>query len=123
VFDRALSAAEAARLHVAARPPVEVPAAGTSVQSVDVESGVRDGYRLATARWPAAAEAAPLVSLFHSRRDRYRSDPASARLLLDAVRGGLVAVPLRDDDEAADVAAWFHVATALLNLDQTVTRE
>lgn len=123
VFDRALSAAEAARLHVAARPPVEVPAAGTSAQSVDVESGVRDGYRLATARWPAAAEAAPLVSLFRSRRDRYRSDPASARLLLDAVRGGLVAVPLRDDDEAADVAAWFHVATALLNLDQTVTRE
>jgi hypothetical protein len=123
VFARALSAEEARRLHAAAAPPAGVPAEAPDSPPVAVEAGIRRGYRLATARRPTAAETAPLVSLFYSRRDRYRSDPVSARRLLDAVRGGLVAVPLRDDDEAADVAAWFHVATALLNLDQTVTRE
>jgi hypothetical protein len=123
VFDRAISAEEARRLWKSATPPADAPPETTSPLSGDIEAGIRNGYRMATARWPTAAEAAPLQALFYGRRDHYRSNPEAAALLLDSVRGGLVAVPLRDDDEAATLAAWFHVATALLNLDETVTRE
>lgn len=123
VFDRAISAEEARRLWISATPPTEAPPETTAPLSGDIEAGIRNGYRMATARWPTAAEAAPLRALFYGRRDHYRSNPEAAALLLDSVRGGLVAVPLRDDDEAATLAAWFHVATALLNLDETVTRE
>lgn len=123
VFARAVSGEEARLLHAAAAPPQEPPPVPTANPAVDVAAGIRHGYRLATARVPTAAETAPLLALFQGRRDRYRSDPVAARRLLDAAAGGLVAAPLRDDDEAADMAAWFHVATALLNLDQTVTRE
>ena len=89
-----------------------------------VEGSVASAFRAATARPPAAAEVARLAELYRGRRERFTSDPDAARELIEAVRGdqpsGLLAT---DDAGASHLAASFLVATAILNLDETVTRE
>ena len=89
-----------------------------------VEGSVASAFRAATARPPAAAEVARLAELYRGRRERFTSDPDAARELIEAVRGdqpsGLHAT---DDAGASHLAASFLVATAILNLDETVTRE
>ncbi|MFZ4638043.1 MAG: PSD1 and planctomycete cytochrome C domain-containing protein [Pirellulales bacterium] len=89
-----------------------------------VEGPVASAFRAATARPPAAAEVARLAELYRGRRERFTSDPDAARELIEAVRGdqpsGLLAT---DDAGASHLAASFLVATAILNLDETVTRE
>jgi hypothetical protein len=89
-----------------------------------VEGTIASAFRAATARAPAAAEVSRLADLYRGRRERFTSDPDAARELIEAVRGdqasGLLAT---DDAGASHLAASFLVATAILNLDETVTRE
>jgi hypothetical protein len=89
-----------------------------------MEGPIASAFRAATARTPTAAEVARLADLYRGRRERFTSDPDAARELIEAVRGdqasGLLAT---DDAGASHLAASFLVATAILNLDETVTRE
>jgi hypothetical protein len=90
----------------------------------DIEDRFAAAFRTATARLPTPAEQERLAALYDGRRERFMSDPAAARTLIESVRGdqpsGLLAT---DDAGAVDLAASYLVATAILSLDETITRE
>jgi hypothetical protein len=72
------------------------------------------GYRLCTSHAPAAADLAVLTALHARERQRYAADQAAAEALIQGEHPGL---------EAADLAALVVVANALLNLDESITKE
>ena len=79
---------------------------------------LRLGFRLATARNPLPAELAVLRDLAERQLLHYRRDREAARKLL------AVGDSSRDARwDAAELAAWTTVASAILNLDETITRE
>jgi hypothetical protein len=94
------------------------------IESGDIEERFASAFRMATARRPTPAEKERLAALYDGRRERFMSDPAAARTLIESVRGdqpsGLLAT---DDAGAVDLAASYLVATAILSLDETITRE
>ena len=76
------------------------------------------GFLLATSRSPASEESGILQSSLNRYRDRYRTRPKDADQYLSA---GEYA---RDDSlEVPELAAYTAVASMLLNLDETITRE
>jgi mono/diheme cytochrome c family protein len=80
-----------------------------------VEQRVEYGFRLATAREPRAIEIRILADRYQAELARYREDPAAARALIAAwdKPAGV---------NAAEFAAWIHVANILLNLDEVITK-
>ncbi len=77
--------------------------------------------RTALARPWTERESTRLLDLLHRQRDAFRIDPRAAR----EYAGGTV-VPLEqltEDEAAAETAAWISVASAVLNLDEFLTRE
>jgi mono/diheme cytochrome c family protein len=78
---------------------------------------VRWAWRAMLTRPPADREAAALVGLYRESRRRYDADRAAAREL---VRVGLTPPP--PDVDAVELAAWTAVGRALLNLNETITR-
>jgi hypothetical protein len=90
---------------------------------VATEQRIIRGFRLATSRMPTNEESELLMRLFRSRFDRFKADPESAFKLIESARGGLAAgISPIDSSAAAELAAWFHVANVLLNLDETITK-
>ena len=82
------------------------------------ESRISLAFRLATARRPRTPELAILLDSFHRSLDRFHKDPPAATKLVS--EGG------RHRDETLDVcslAAYTTVASLILNLDETVTKE
>jgi hypothetical protein len=72
---------------------------------------------------PTNEESKLLLRLFRSRLDRFKADSESAYKLIESTRGGLTAgISPIDSSAAAELAAWFHVANVLLNLDETITK-
>jgi len=69
---------------------------------------VNFAFRLAVARKPTDDEAKYLASIFEQEHKRYAEQPK-------------LALPAGIKD--ATQAAWFYVATILLNLDETITKE
>ncbi len=84
------------------------------------DSPARLGYafRLCTARAPTARELDILQSLYRERLAAYRRDPIAAEELV-----GVGAHPRPADVDTAELAAWTAVGNALLNLDETITKE
>jgi mono/diheme cytochrome c family protein len=72
------------------------------------------GYRLCCAHPPSGADLAILVKLHDREQERYRLDPAAAKEL---IAGDAAA------DQASDLAGLIVVANALLNLDETISKE
>ncbi|MEX1229897.1 MAG: PSD1 and planctomycete cytochrome C domain-containing protein [Planctomycetaceae bacterium] len=90
-----------------------------------VEEGGRDtvdrltfAFRTVLSRVPGAQEREILSELYAAEFDRYRTDPAAAR---SVVSHGFA--PRISDGDPAEIAAWVAVATAILNLDEAITRE
>ena len=82
------------------------------------ESRIRHGFRLATSREPRSAELNVLLGGWRRMESGFRADPPSAE--------GLLAVGETKPDATLDpvaLAAYSTVATTLLNLDETITRE
>ncbi len=76
------------------------------------------GFRLATARHPNEKELKVLSGILETALERYEKDTAAAALLLG------VGESKRDDAfSTAHHAAWTIVASTILNLDETLTRE
>ena len=73
-------------------------------------------FRLATGRVPKDEEIGVLLRLQREQLGKYRADAAATARLLSI--GDSKATP-RD---AAELAAWTIVASAILNLDETVTK-
>jgi hypothetical protein len=82
----------------------------------DDPSRIAFAFRLATGRAPKPLETELLLKLYREQVSRYRAEPAAAEQLLT-----LGASP-RPDGDAAELAAWTVVASAILNLDETVTK-
>jgi uncharacterized protein DUF1553/uncharacterized protein DUF1549/concanavalin A-like lectin/glucanase superfamily protein/cytochrome c len=82
------------------------------------ESRIAFAFRLATARHPRAPELAILLDSFHRSLDRFHTEPAAAIKLVSEGE--------HHRDETLDVsplAAYTAVASLILNLDETVTKE
>jgi hypothetical protein len=72
------------------------------------------GFELATARPPTAREAEILLDGFRYHHQRFEADRDAANRYLDQA-GGI--------DNASELAALSTVASIIMNLDQTVTKE
>jgi hypothetical protein len=73
------------------------------------------GFRLAAARTPKPDEVERIAGSFTRHLARYRKDPvAAARVIQGYAVAGV---------DPAEQAAWTLVANALLNLDETLTRQ
>ncbi|MEZ5351111.1 MAG: DUF1553 domain-containing protein [Bryobacteraceae bacterium] len=82
------------------------------------ESRIEYGFRLATARSPHDKESGVLLRGFHHYLDRYNTNPAAAKQLLshgDAPPDSSIA--------PVELAAYSSVASLILNLDETITKE
>jgi hypothetical protein len=75
-------------------------------------------YRSVLARRPSAHERAVLERLYHLARARYVSDKEAASEV-----AGLGNAPRLSEVDPVEVAAWTTIASALLNLDEALTRE
>ncbi|MGH9657628.1 MAG: DUF1553 domain-containing protein, partial [Bryobacteraceae bacterium] len=76
------------------------------------------GFRLATARLPRSRESEVLAASFHHHRDRYSTDAAAAEKLVSQGES-----PRDSKLDLRDLAAYTSVASLILNLDETVTKE
>ncbi|MCH2180669.1 MAG: DUF1549 domain-containing protein [Mariniblastus sp.] len=81
-------------------------------------AGIEFAFETATSRQPDDKEARILEQLFRSSLAEYQSDPEAVKNLL---AGSLTDAPAETTDDAA-LAAWITLARALLNLDETITR-
>jgi hypothetical protein len=82
------------------------------------EERIAYGFRLATARVPDEDEVTVLADILRSANERYEADGQAAETLL-----AIGESPRDDKLPAATHAAWTIVASTLLNLDETLTRE
>ncbi len=102
--------------------PVYVEAAMAFAQRILTEqptatanARIAQAFRIATARNASAEEAATLRSLLEAERSARAADPAGAKTFV-----GDFTLPAGTD--ATEFAAWYAVAAALLNLDETITK-
>ena len=95
-------------------------AAGLARRMVTEASGTRAraerGLRLALIRRLRAGEADPLVQLQREAQRRFEAEPEKAAALIDACRGEPGAMT------PAAFASWIVTASAILNLDEFLTR-
>ena len=75
-------------------------------------------FRIATSRYPESAELVVLKELLSAAKAKYQSDPDAANELLSAGES-----KSNENLDPADHAAWTIVASAILNLDETLVRE
>ena len=78
-----------------------------------IDQKVRYGLRLCLAREPSRFEAQHLEQIFRQELARYQQNPTQAEAVVGKRSGKI---------DAAELAAWFHLANILLNLDETITR-
>jgi hypothetical protein len=76
------------------------------------------GFRLATARHPNERESEVLLNSFHRYLDEYQTSREAALKLL-----GQGESPRNESLDAPEMAAYAAVASLILNLDETVTKE
>ncbi|HEV8130610.1 MAG TPA: DUF1553 domain-containing protein, partial [Acidobacteriota bacterium] len=104
--------------------PTYVEAARAMAQRVLREAGKNDQKRidyaflLATARAPSLEERRVLQKLLQQRRAQYRRNKTAAAELLRIGESSW-----DEDLDASELAAWTTVASTILNLDETITKE
>jgi hypothetical protein len=103
--------------------PTFIEAARVFAQRVLTKGGIGDADRVAfafretTSRVPDEVERDVLLRLLETNRARYRADPKAAA---EVIKIGLAPVPKSTD--VIELAAWTAVCRALLNLNETVSR-
>jgi hypothetical protein len=104
--------------------PTYVEAARALAQRALIEGGKDDSsrltyaFRLATARKPTRAEAGVLRRLLRGRLDAFQKSPREAAKLI-----AIGEAPRDTRLDPAELAAWTTVASAILNLDETITKQ
>jgi hypothetical protein len=104
--------------------PTYVEAARALAERTMIEGGKDDkrraayAFRLATGRKPSGQEIGVLRTLFKGRLRDFRRDPKSAATLLSVGES-----PRDKRLDAVEVAAWTTVASVILNLDETITKQ
>jgi hypothetical protein len=82
------------------------------------ELGLDLGFRLATARFPTEHERSILLNSYRYNLDRYQTHPEAALQLISQGES-----PRDTSLNPNELAAWTNVASLILNLDETVTRQ
>jgi hypothetical protein len=82
------------------------------------EDRIQYGFRLATARHADDSEISVLVDMLVSSLEHYKNDAEATRSLL-----AIGESPRDESLIASEHAAWTIVASAMMNLDETLTRE
>jgi hypothetical protein len=83
----------------------------------DADARIALAFRLAVARQPSDTERSALLSLYRDTLADFRQDPAAAEKLVSAGEAP------RAKLDVAEHAAWSCVCNAILNLDETLTKE
>jgi hypothetical protein len=84
----------------------------------DTGRRIRLAFRLATGREPSGREARILRDLARKQSEQYRRDRSAAKQLLSVGES-----PFDAELDPAELAAWTTVASTILNLDETITKE
>ena len=79
---------------------------------------ITHAVRRALSRDPSAREIEVLLSLLNEQSERLKSDTSIAKSLLSQAPQ----IEVSEKLESNEVGAWFFVANALLNLDETITK-
>jgi hypothetical protein len=80
-------------------------------------------FQLATSRLPTPEEFSFLNNFYLKQLKRFKTDSPAALQLIESTRGDLhPGISLIDELSVAKLAAWFQVATVLLNLDEAITK-
>ncbi|MCH7685799.1 MAG: DUF1553 domain-containing protein, partial [Planctomycetes bacterium] len=101
-----------------------VEAARVLAQRMMIEGGksprnrITYAFRLATSRRPTSPELKILVDGFEHYLSGYRRDQQAAKKLISAGES-----PLKQELDAAELAAYTAVGSLILNLDEVVTKE
>jgi hypothetical protein len=74
-------------------------------------------FRLATCRAPKDEELGTLLSIYNRQWEKFHKDPRAAAELLSVGES-----PRNEKLDTAELAAWTSVASVILNLDETITR-
>ena len=82
------------------------------------ESPLQLVYRLANSRLPTAREERVLSTALQQQRDFYAHNPEEAARLVGPGAG-----PPPSGEDGSELAAWTTLASIILNLDETITRE
>jgi hypothetical protein len=104
--------------------PVQLEAARKLAERMMLEGGASPvqrldfAFKLATARRPQPEEMQPLSALLEKRLAAYREDPAAAKAFI-AVGQSKPNATL----DPVDLAAYANLASLILNLDETITRD
>lgn len=83
--------------------------------STDLESRLNEAFRLALARAPQPQELAVLKTLWETEFDSAKADTTSVQELSTGIE-------LPKKLSPAEFAAWYAVASAILNLDECITK-
>jgi hypothetical protein len=103
--------------------PVQLEAARKLAERMLLEGGATSGQRLdfafelATARKPQANELQQLIMLLDKRLVAYHQDPTAAKAFISVGESKPNATL-----DPADLAAYANLASLILNLDETITR-
>lgn len=81
----------------------------------DVDERIDYVFKLCLSREPTAVERKALRRLYHDQLQVAKSHPKATQLLVGTV-------PLPTGAARAELAAWYAVASVLLNLDETITK-
>jgi mono/diheme cytochrome c family protein len=84
----------------------------------DEKRRIEYAFRLATARKPTGKEVGVLHKLLKARLGEFRQDPGAAMKLLNVGES-----PRDTRLDPSELAAWTTVASAILNLDETITKQ
>ena len=101
-----------------------VEAARVLAQRIMIEGGSLPGdrlsyaFRLATSRWPTASEREKLQAGFQFQLGQIQKDPQSAVKLISAGE-----YPINQKLDVMELAAYTTMASLILNLDQTISKE
>ncbi|MBV6433435.1 MAG: hypothetical protein IANPNBLG_03613 [Bryobacteraceae bacterium] len=82
----------------------------------DAASRVRMAFEMAAARTPGTQEVKLLAGLAKKEEETFQRNPEEAKKLLEVGES-------RASGNAAELAAWTTVASAILNLDEVITKE
>ena len=88
----------------------------TETPSADTDTRLRHAFALATSRTPRSDELSTLTNLLTTERAARTQDPKSAKEF-----AGTFALPAGVGAE--EFAAWYAVTAALLNLDETISKQ
>jgi hypothetical protein len=87
----------------------------TEAPQLSAEARIRHAFTVAVGRAPRDAEIAALKNLMAAQRDAAAKDAKGTKELIGGIKLPTGIAP-------EEFAAWYAVATALLNLDETITK-